>query len=126
MFDGLHQSLENFIVLEVTLNDTIGNLKPLEEKMGLVLDAAHKTTVDVDDLVTDQQLADIIKHVNNISNHLDGLSGDIESKTHELIYPEPCHGKVCWVKRSYKIIRGVVQLGEPTYYWGKIATNVLK
>ncbi|MDE2107205.1 MAG: hypothetical protein KGL39_58955 [Patescibacteria group bacterium] len=123
LFSDVHSSLDQFIALEVQLNSTVGNIQGLEDKLGLVLDSTHKTITDVDTIVTDQELIDLIQHANNISDHLDGLTGDIQTKTHELIYPEPCHGKVCWVKRSYKIVRGVVQLGEPTYYWGRIIQN---
>jgi phosphoglycerate-specific signal transduction histidine kinase len=126
LFSDAHNSLTNLVSLEVTLNSTINGIGPLEDKVGLELDSLHKVTGDVDALVTDQELIDLIRHADSTAAHIDGLSGDIQQKTHELIYPAACQGKLCWAKRTYSIVRGVVQLGEPAYYWGSLSTQILK
>lgn len=86
----------------------------------------HTLLVSANTLISDKDVVDFIKHADNIADHVDALSGDIQTKTHEIIYPAPCKGKTCWIKRTYTIVNGVIKLGEPAYYWGALVTDVIK
>jgi hypothetical protein len=84
----------------------------------------HTLLVSANTLLTDKDVVEFIQHSNNIAAHVDGVSGDIQSKTHEILYPAPCKGKMCWIKRTYTVVNGVVQLGRPAFYWGELINTL--
>ena len=115
-----------------TLNEQEKLLGPLLGQATVAVGNASDTIVvlkrtigDADAVITDKDLVDLIQHTDNVADHLDGLTGDIEAKTRSLIYPAPCRGGYCWMRRTYTIVKGVVTLGEPAYYWGALSTQIL-
>ena len=68
------------------------------------------------DLVTSKDLTDALHHSANVTDHMDGITGDFQTKFHTFLYPPKCVGKACWLKKAVPYIITGSKLLEPAYY----------
>jgi len=75
----------------------LGGLTPVE---------AH-----LDGLISDPDIMNALKHANNTLSNVDLMSHDTKMKYHDILYPPPCTGHGCWIKKSAKTIVGIADFG---------------
>jgi uncharacterized protein YoxC len=109
------------------LRGTAGKLDNVADSANQVLisakadtDAARPVVNDIDAFIKSPDLTETMKHVNGVSSHMDGITGDAQIKFHYLLYPESCKGKWCWAKKSWEAIEAGHDAPEMVYWLQQI------
>ena len=109
--------LKHFSDVLDTTNDVVGGLKPVESSAVDEFGMLKTTTLSLNAYLNSEYFVGTTKNLYNITGNIDGISGDIRIKSHEFFFPAPCVGRVCWLKRTYTVLKDVGPMAEP-FYWG--------
>jgi hypothetical protein len=104
---------------------TIDGFNSVESSATEEFSALRTTTLSLNDYLNSEYVTGTTKNLYDFTGNLDILSGDITKKTHEFLYPAPCVGRSCWLKRSYTVLKDVGPMAEP-FYWGTEAYKALR
>lgn len=78
---------------------------------------ANKSFTDLDMLLTSSDLSGTMKNTNTITGNLGQTFTDFQTKFHAVLFPPPCVGKLCFIKKAWPYIKAGSELMEPAY-WG--------
>jgi hypothetical protein len=68
-------------------------------------------------ILTDPDLTGTIHNSNVITANLGQTTGDFQAKFHDFLYPPPCKGFRCDLKKGYEAVKTASYFSEPAY-WG--------
>jgi hypothetical protein len=107
-----------------TFNDTMGQtqktiegIQPVETSLVGEIDAAHAATDSVNRFVASPDLIATLHNANTVSSNMALTSTDFQKKFHDVLYPPPCKGSMCWLIKSWPYIKDAGEMAEPAY-WG--------
>ena len=75
-----------------------------------------QTSSDIDAFVKSPELASTTHNMATITGNFAQTSTDFQTKFHDVLFPPPCKGKLCVIKKVWPYIRTGTELLEPTYY----------
>lgn len=80
---------------------------------------------NLDTILTDPDLTETIHNSSVITANLGKTTGDFQVKFHDFLYPPPCKGFKCDLKKVYETVKVGSQFSEPAY-WGWALFNQIK
>jgi hypothetical protein len=98
-------------------------LADVADSANQVLISAKADTDDVDAFIKSPDLANTMHHVNDVTDHADGITEDMQVKFHDLLYPKQCIGRWCWAKRAWQAIEAGHDIPEMTYWLEQVFTH---
>jgi hypothetical protein len=75
-------------------------------------------------ILSSPELTGSIQNINKVTFNLGQTTSDFQTKFHDLLFPPPCVGFKCWVKKSYETVKVGSELLEPAYYGWSIASGL--
>jgi len=116
LFGHANGILDQFGSTVGTINKTVDNFNPLLTSLNGEALEFKKTNYTLNDYLTGKDFKDFLNNVYGITANANSVSTDIATKTHTFLYPPPCKGKGCWLKRTYTVVRDVGPFAQPFYY----------
>lgn len=123
VYNHANDILTNFNSTIRYTNETLDGFRPIEERFTGVEDSVldeltefRRTNSDVNGYLEAPYLKDTLVNLDGTSGNINRMTTDFSNKEHEFLYPAPCKGKLCVLKRAYTITRDVGPLAEPFYY----------
>jgi hypothetical protein len=117
--------------IEVAANHENKNLTNLDAQEAQLFADTHlafqgvsKATLDLDALFTDPKITTTISSVNTIASNLGQTSTDFQTKFHSVLFPPPCSGKLCFVKKAWPYIKTASELAEPAYWGSQLIQSI--
>jgi hypothetical protein len=102
-------AIDALTTIPAHVNDALAPLPSLEQHADL--------------LISNPKIDTLLGNVDAVTMNAARATKDLADKEHELFFPPPCKGSLCWVKKSWRIGRAVLELAEPAYYGIGIANG---
>lgn len=116
-----NRNLSNLDIQEAQLfSQTSGVLSGLSETEV----SANKAVTDFDVLLSSPDLSGILKNANTVTYNLGQTSTDFQNKFHAVLFPPPCIGKFCFIKKAWPYIKTASELAEPAYWGSQLIQSI--
>jgi hypothetical protein len=79
---------------------------------------------NLNSILTSPDVYDSLHNINTVTANLGQSTTDFQNKFHDFLYPPPCAGFKCWVRKTYETIKVGSDLLEPAYYGWALVGNI--
>jgi hypothetical protein len=92
-----------------------------EDQLYADSDGAAKS---LNSILTSPDVYGTLHNVDTITTNLGQSTTDFQNKFHDFLYPPPCTGFKCWVKKTYTVVKVASDFTEPAYWGWALATQI--
>lgn len=117
LFSDTSKVLNGLSETVTTTNSAIVNIVPVENEIDTEVVALQKSTRDFDTLLLDPDIPGTLRGMSVTSNNFAATSTDFQNKFHDVLYPPPCKGKLCFAIKAWPYVKAASEMAEPAY-WG--------
>jgi len=99
------------------------NLPQTENRLDDNLDMLHKSIYDFDKLVSSPDITQTLHNTNTVTYNLGKTTGDFQTKFHSYLFPAPCSGTICALKKTWNGVSMGTRLIEPAVWGSELYHN---
>jgi hypothetical protein len=101
------------------VNDPKKGLPPILAETGASVKDAHTALPQLTRAIT--ATADTAENTRGITEHVDGITGDLQVALHPILNPDPCTTRGCKIKRALGLVKAAGSGSEGLYYLIEVA-----
>jgi hypothetical protein len=102
--------------IEIAANHEDNNLANLDNQENQVFVDTDTALKNFNTLLVSPALNDTLINADTITTNLGKTTGDFQAKFHDFLYPPPCKGFKCDLKKIYETVKIGSQFSEPAYW----------